>query len=75
MVAAFVVAVLGFGPLFEITPLDFQSGLVIVVFLMLTPSVIWGFERLFELGASALGLWAGRRAGWRARKRRLQEED
>ena len=75
MSVAFVVAVLGFGALFEITPLDFQSGLVIVVFLMLTPSVIWGFERLFELGASALGLWAGRRAGWRARKRRLQEED
>jgi len=49
MSAAFVVAVLGFGPIFEIMPLDFQAGLVIVVFLMLTPSVIYVFERGMEL--------------------------
>lgn len=49
MSAAFVIAVLGFGAMFEITPLDFQSGLVIVVFLMLTPSVIFVFERGLEL--------------------------
>ena len=49
MAAAFAVAVLGFGSLFELTALDFQAGLVIVVFLMLTPSVIFVFERGLEL--------------------------
>ncbi len=49
MSAAFVAAVLGFGSMFELTPLDFQAGLVIVVFLMLTPSVIFVFERGLEL--------------------------
>ena len=49
MSAAFVTAVLGFSSMFELTPLDFQSGLVIVVFLMLTPSVIFVFERGLEL--------------------------
>ena len=69
MTAAFVAAVLGFGGFFELTPLDLQSGLVIVVFLLLTPSVIWGFERLFELGSNVLGLWSGRRAETRKKKR------
>ena len=68
MATAFVVIVLGFGSFFEITPLDFQSGLVIVVFLMLTPSVIWVFERLFELGENILGIWSGRRAEHRKRR-------
>jgi len=49
MSVAFVVAVMGFGPMFELSPLDFQAGLVIVVFLMLTPSVIFVFERGMEL--------------------------
>jgi cation-transporting ATPase E len=68
---AFAVAVLRFGALFQLTPLDFQSGLVITVFLMLAPSVIWAFERLFELGSQVLGLWTGRRAGG---KRRLAKK-
>ena len=59
MSAAFAVAVLRFGALFDISRLDFQSGLVIVVFLMLTPSVIFVFERAFELGSEAVGLVAG----------------
>ena len=54
MSAAFAVAVLRFGALFDISPLDLQSGLVIVVFLMLTPSVIFVFERAFELGSALL---------------------
>ena len=58
MSAAFAVAVLRFGALFGISPLDLQSGLVIVVFLMLTPSVIFVFERAFELGSEAVGLVA-----------------
>ena len=49
MSAAFVAAVLAFGGMFELTALDFQAGLVIVVFLMLTPSVIFVFERGLEL--------------------------
>ncbi len=49
MAAAFATAVLGFGGLFELTALDFQAGLVIVVFLMLTPSVIFVFERGVDL--------------------------
>ena len=49
MSAAFVVAVLYFGDMFELTPLDFQAGLVIVVFLMLTPSVIFVFERGLDM--------------------------
>ena len=49
MTGAFVIAVLGFGRVFELTPLDFQAGLVIVVFLMLTPSVIYALERGMDL--------------------------
>ena len=62
MSAAFVVAVLAFGKMFQLTPLDFQAGLVIVVFLMLTPSVIFVFERAFEWGSASLALLAQRRA-------------
>lgn len=48
MTVAMIVAVLAFGSFFELTALDFQSWLVIVVFLMLAPSVIYVFERMFE---------------------------
>ena len=70
MSAAFAVAVLWFGELFELTPLDFQAALVIVVFLMLTPSVIFVFEKgldMLELLAAAcqqrLGGSGRRRSG------------
>ena len=66
MAGAFVIAVLGFGSFFQLTPLDFQSGLVIVVFLMLTPSVIFVFERAFELGSTVLSRLAGK--GGRAKR-------
>lgn len=62
MTVAFVVSVLGFGSFFNLTPLDFQSALVITVFLLLVPSVIYAFEKIFEWGSAALGLWTGRRA-------------
>ena len=42
---AFVLAVTQFSAVFDLTALDFQSGLVIVVFLLLTPSVIYVLER------------------------------
>lgn len=61
MTAVFLVAILRFGTFFELTALDFQSALVIAVFLALAPSVIWFFEKLFELGSRTLGLWPGRR--------------
>ncbi len=49
MAGAFAVAVLGFGEFFSLTALDFQSALVIAVFLLLAPSVIWFFEHGFDL--------------------------
>ena len=61
MTAAMLVAIFGFGELFELTALDFQSALVIAVFLLLAPSVIWFFERCFELGSAALKTWSERR--------------
>ncbi len=70
MAAAFAIAVLGFGRLFELTALDFQAGLVIVVFLMLTPSVIFVFERgveLIELLAAVCKKKLGRPGPKRAR--------
>jgi len=48
MTVAFLLAVLIFGSFFELSRLDFQSWLVIVVFLMLAPSVIYVFEKGFE---------------------------
>ena len=48
MTAAMLAAVLFFGSFFDLVPLDFQSALVIVVFLIMAPSVIWVFESLFE---------------------------
>ena len=71
MTAVFVTAVVWFGGFFGLTPLDFQSALVIAVFLMLAPSVIYVFEKLFELGSAALGLWSGRRTS-RERKQLLR---
>ncbi|MDE6588774.1 MAG: cation-translocating P-type ATPase, partial [Oscillospiraceae bacterium] len=68
MSAAFVAAVVGFGPMFELTQLDFQAALVILVFLMLTPSVIFVFERAFEWGSAALALLT--RKGGQAKPRR-----
>ncbi len=48
MTVAFLLAVLLFGSFFELSALDFQTWLVIVVFLLLTPSVIYVFEKAFE---------------------------
>ena len=62
MTGAFVIAVLGFGGFFQLTPLDFQSGLVIVVFLLLTPSVIYVLERAVDV-AGRLAVLCRRRIG------------
>ena len=48
MAGAFVIVVLFFGSFFELSALDFQAWLVIVVFLLLAPSVIYVLERGFE---------------------------
>ena len=61
MTAAMLIAVLGFGSFFGLTALDFQSALVIVVFLMLAPSVIYVFEQGFEKARTLLEGAAGRR--------------
>ena len=73
MSAAFVVAVVGFGDFFQLTPLDFQAGLVIVVFLMLTPSVIYVLERGVEAAELLVSLckkkWGGpKRSAMRGRQ-------
>lgn len=68
MSAAFAVLVLGFGEFFQLTPLDFQSGLVIVVFLLLTPSVIFVLERAFEMGSAMLSLLARKEGAQAARR-------
>lgn len=57
MSAAFVAAVLAFGEFFQLTPLDFQSGLVIVVFLLLTPSVIYVLERMVDVTEKVIVLF------------------
>ena len=57
MASAFVIAVLAFGEFFQLTPLDFQSGLVIVVFLLLTPSVIYVLERGVDLVGRGVSLF------------------
>ena len=62
MTAGMLIAIVFFGAFFELTALDFQSALVIVVFLLLAPSVIWFFEMLFTKGSEALGIWSDRRA-------------
>jgi len=43
-----VLSVTLFGSFFGLTALDFQSWLVIVMFLLLAPSVIYVFEKTFE---------------------------
>ena len=48
MTVGMAAAVIFFGGFFDLTPLDFQTWLVIVVFLLLAPSVIYVFEKAFE---------------------------
>ncbi len=69
MTVAMAVAIFGFGDFFSLTPLDFQSALVITVFLLLAPSVIWFFEQLFVLGSALLRRTAARRKASRRRRR------
>ena len=48
MSLSMVLSVTLFGSFFGLTALDFQSWLVIVMFLLLAPSVIYVFEKTFE---------------------------
>ena len=63
MTVMMVIAVLKFGSIFELTALDLQSALVITVFLLLTPSVIYAFETAFEVGSRILTRLKKRRSG------------
>lgn len=54
MAVAMTIAVFLLNDIFELSPVNFQSGLVTVVFLLLVPTVIHFFERLFELGGIGL---------------------
>jgi cation-transporting ATPase E len=53
MAVSFLVAVTQLGGIFQLTALDFQSALVITVFLLLAPSVIWFFQKSFDWGGRA----------------------
>lgn len=61
MTVAMVIAVLRFGSYFELSALDLQSALVITVFLLLAPSVIYAFETAFEWGSRVKAQWLKRR--------------
>jgi cation-transporting ATPase E len=50
MAVSFLVAVTQLGGIFQLSALDFQSALVITVFLLLAPSVIWFFQKVFDWG-------------------------
>jgi cation-transporting ATPase E len=50
MAVSFLVAVTQLGGIFQLSALNFQSALVITVFLMLAPSVIWFFQKSFDWG-------------------------
>ena len=54
MSVAMLVAVFGMSDIFQLTALNFQTTLVILVVLLLAPSVIWFFEHMFMLGSE---LW------------------
>lgn len=54
MAVAMTIPVFLLNDIFELSPVNFQSGLVTVVFLLLVPTVIHFFERLFELGSIGL---------------------
>ena len=70
MTVAMLISVLAFGPFFDLTALDFQSALVIVVFLMLAPSVIYVFEKTFEKVWVLMERVAGRRGDSRRNRRK-----
>lgn len=49
MTVGMVISFFCFHDIFELTPLDFPSILVTIVFLLLVPTVLQFFERLFEV--------------------------
>lgn len=67
MSAAMLISIVFLGAYFDLTRLDFQSWLVIVVFLLLAPSVIHVFELLFERCWHLVDEWFAKRS---KRKRR-----
>ncbi len=69
MTVLMVIAVLWFGSFFELTALDLQSALVIMVFLFLAPSVIYAFETGLGVGIRVFSAWKKRRGGRHMRLR------
>ena len=57
MLAGMLAAIFGIGEFFEISTLDFPSALVTAVFLLLVPTVIGFFERLFQKGGNVVDQW------------------
>lgn len=56
-----IVSFIRYGDFFQLTSLDLQSVLVLVVFLALTPSVIYFFESTFEKMEKAVTKWKKKR--------------
>lgn len=56
-----IVSFIRYGDFFQLTPLDLKAVLVLVVFLALTPSVIYFFESTFEKMEKAITKWKKKR--------------
>lgn len=57
MAVSMVVALFCLNDIFELSPLNFQSVLVTVVFLLLVPTVVGFFERMFALCGQWIDRW------------------
>lgn len=69
MTIGMIVALFCLNDIFEITPLKFQSILVTVVFLLLVPTVVGFFERLFVLAGKGMDNFKGKiRAGFKRKE-------
>lgn len=60
MAAGMVVMVVVFHDVFELSPVNLQSGLVTAVFLLLVPTVVRFFEKMFEIGGRWLDKFRGK---------------
>lgn len=54
MAMGMIISVVLFNEIFSLSPLNFQSGLVLVVFLLLVPTITRFFERAFEVVGNGL---------------------
>ena len=72
MTAGMLIALFRMSDLFGLAPLNFQSVLVTVVFLLLVPTVVGFFERMFVLGGQLLDKWKGQLGSRFGRKEKVR---